>query len=439
MATIRLIPSTYYLSNTKYLSVSDANNMYADTDSTDYATVTNSRNKTTAYYIYIRGFNFDDVPSNAVVNSITIKLKAYHSGGNTSTISCYNGTAPVSAAGSTTALGTSATVKTFTNTTIDWDTLKNYGNNFGIGINCRRANSNTTSYVYIYGAEILVDVTVPTHDISIVNNSANVTTELSSSQSVIEGTDHSIYFYGIESLDNVDIKDNNADIESNLICYAAGTTNLSFIPSKLIDSNGTVTNPNNGLADHTSADYAQTNGQSTHFLLYKFDVPKTPSTVTNVTVSCMAKVAHTCSNGTFGQVQLYSGDSSKGNISTFGSTVQTVNLNTGNWTLEEIEDVRIRIGNNYTGGTTRYYTCFYGATLTISYTIENDVYVYVIDKIVTDHNIVINDVALQQSVYRKVNSAWSKYSKIYVKQNNVWVEQSDFEAVLQSNKIYVNK
>jgi hypothetical protein len=43
MATIRLIPSTYYLSNTSYLSVSNASNMYHNTDNTTYATVTNSR------------------------------------------------------------------------------------------------------------------------------------------------------------------------------------------------------------------------------------------------------------------------------------------------------------------------------------------------------------------------------------------------------------
>ena len=74
MATIRLIPSAYSLSNTSYLSVSNASNMYDNTDSTTYATVTNSRTSTTSYYIYLKGFNFDDIPSNATVNSFTVKL-----------------------------------------------------------------------------------------------------------------------------------------------------------------------------------------------------------------------------------------------------------------------------------------------------------------------------------------------------------------------------
>ena len=118
MPTVRLVPSTYYLSNTTYLSISNAANMYANTDSTTYATVTNSRTSTTSYYLYIRGFNFNAVPSDAIVSDISIKLKAYHSGGNTSTIYCYDNTTQVAACGSTTALTTSATVKEFTNTTV---------------------------------------------------------------------------------------------------------------------------------------------------------------------------------------------------------------------------------------------------------------------------------------------------------------------------------
>lgn len=135
--------------------------MYANTDSTSYATITNTYSGTSSYYLYIRGFNFDAVPNNAIVSNIAIKLKAYESGGNTSTIYGYNGTSQVSAAGSASALGTSATVETFSNTTIDWSTLKGYGSDFGIRINCRRSKKNTTAYVYVYGAEIEVTYTLP--------------------------------------------------------------------------------------------------------------------------------------------------------------------------------------------------------------------------------------------------------------------------------------
>ena len=76
MTTIRLIPSTYSLSNTNYLSVSNASNMYSNTDSTTYATVNHTRTRTTSYYVYIKGFNFDDIPADAIINSAIVKVKA---------------------------------------------------------------------------------------------------------------------------------------------------------------------------------------------------------------------------------------------------------------------------------------------------------------------------------------------------------------------------
>ena len=189
MATIRLIPSTYSLSKTEYLSVSNASNMYNNTDNTTYATVTNSKAKTSSYYIYLKGFNFDAIPSNATVNSFTVKLKAYEKGVNTSSSyapKLVNDTTTITS--SCSAITTSAKTLTFTGVTADWNTIVGYGSNFGIRINCRRANKNTTSYVYIYGAEILVDYTVPIYHNVSVTQSIGGTISLSQSGQVLEGT-----------------------------------------------------------------------------------------------------------------------------------------------------------------------------------------------------------------------------------------------------------
>ena len=189
MATIRLIPSTYSLSKTEYLSVSNASNMYNNTDNTTYATVTNSKAKTSSYYIYLKGFNFDDIPSNATINSFTVKLKAYEKGVNTSSSyapKLVNNTTTITS--SCSAITTSAQTLTFTGVTADWNTIVGYGSNFGICINCRRANKNTTSYVYIYGAEILVDYTVPIYHNVSVTQSTGGTISLSQSGQVLEGT-----------------------------------------------------------------------------------------------------------------------------------------------------------------------------------------------------------------------------------------------------------
>ena len=163
MATIRLTPSTYSVSNSSYLSVSNASNMYNNTDNTTYATITNSRSSTSSYYLYIKGFNFDDIPSGATINSFAIKIKVRESGvttsssyrmylcNNTTTTSDYASTMP----------STSAATITFDNMSSDWNTLVGYGSNLGIRINCRRARRNTTGYMYVYGAEIEVDYSLP--------------------------------------------------------------------------------------------------------------------------------------------------------------------------------------------------------------------------------------------------------------------------------------
>jgi hypothetical protein len=39
MATMRLIPSTYYASNASYAKVTNADNMYTNIDSTTYASL----------------------------------------------------------------------------------------------------------------------------------------------------------------------------------------------------------------------------------------------------------------------------------------------------------------------------------------------------------------------------------------------------------------
>ena len=222
MPQIRLIPSTIYnAAGTDYLTITDSSNAYNNTDSTTRAIIQNINASTTSRYIYLRGFNFGDVPSNAIVNSITIKLKASHSGGNTSTIYCYNGTSQVSTAGSTTALGNSATVKTFTNTTIDWNTLKGYGSNFGIRINCRRNRSNTTGYVYIYGAEILVDYTIPvtTYTVSVSSTDQTLTASVNdqgTSKDITAGQPAVIFIDGSD-FTGLHATDNGVDVTSSLV------------------------------------------------------------------------------------------------------------------------------------------------------------------------------------------------------------------------------
>ena len=158
MATLTITPSTYYLSNSSYLSVSNASNMYDDCSSDTYATVTNSRTSTTSYYIYVRGFDLSQVPSDAIVSDVAVRIKARHSGGYAQAMYLYDGTA-TSFGSSSTTLSTTATTHEI-NVTHDWSDLVAAGSDLGIRINCRRSSRNTTAYVYVYGAEIEVTYTL---------------------------------------------------------------------------------------------------------------------------------------------------------------------------------------------------------------------------------------------------------------------------------------
>ena len=186
MATIRLIPSTYSLSNTDYLSVSNASNMYTNIDSTTYATVNHTRNRTTSYYIYVKGFNFDDIPADAIINSAMVKVKAKVTSAGSYAPALYNNTTSLNQNLSGN-IGTTTTTSTV-DITSNWETYKGYGNNFGIRLRLNRSSRNTASSMNIYGAEILVDYTIPTYHNVSVTQSTGGTISLSQSGQVLEGT-----------------------------------------------------------------------------------------------------------------------------------------------------------------------------------------------------------------------------------------------------------
>lgn len=218
MPTMRLLPSTYYLSNSSYLKVTNPDNMYTNTDSTNYATVQNTRTQTTAYYIYLRGFDFNSIPDNAIVNSFTIKFKARQTGNSTSTsyrpYICNNTTTLTCSCNT---IGTSETVYTFTGISASWNTIVNYGNNFGIRLTCTRSSRNTVAYLYIYGAEILVDYSLPV-EYNITSSGENCIVKPSGLTTVYEGDTFSLK---IESEQKPTLTDNGIDMSDALVLKQA--------------------------------------------------------------------------------------------------------------------------------------------------------------------------------------------------------------------------
>lgn len=131
--------------------------MYDNTDNDSYATITHTRSSNTSYYLYLRGFDFSQIPNDANIESFTIRFKARESGLSTSTTYrpyLINNTTTITGTADVTT--TTTAITTFTGVTDTWATIKGYGNNFGIRFTLRRSASGTTGYLYVYGAELEV-------------------------------------------------------------------------------------------------------------------------------------------------------------------------------------------------------------------------------------------------------------------------------------------
>ncbi len=430
MATIRLTPSTYYLSNSSYLSVSNADNMYDNTDSTNYAIVTNSRTSTSSYYIYLRGFNFDDVPSNAVVSDITIKLKAYHSRGNTSTIYCYDGTTQVSSAGSTTALTTSATTKTFTNTTIEWDTLKGYGSDFGIRINCRRSSRNTTSYIYIYGAEIEVTYTIPNPRTITTSLIGNGTIDPSGTQTMYDGDEYNLVVEPTNPNDTVIATKDGATI--TLTQHIGGETTEQNVLGEYTLVSGSFHSGESWFEgrvghgydtdDTTTSNYYSSSSSTQAVFQYDVsfhDIPDS-ATITNLCMMVNGHAESTSNNNEYMCVQLMSGDielSEQLNFKSIGTSNSTQTINaTTTPTIAQLENLVIECTLGYYGGAIN------GATVFLEYEVSGVYYTY--STTINGDMTIIVTIGSQTKIYIKENGVWVEYSRVYKKVNGVWVEQS---------------
>lgn len=430
MAVARLVPSTNDVSST-YLTVASASNMYTNTDSTTSGTVTNTRSGTSSYYFYLRGFNFDTVPSNAIVSNISIKLKASQTGGNTSTIYCYDGSTQVSGCGTGTALTNSATTQTFTNTTVDWDTLKGYGSDFGIRINCRRASRNTQAVITVYGAEIEVTYTVPTP--YTISATGDGTLAPSGSTTVYSGDSYNLFISGLSAKPTV--TDNNVDVTSQVVELQSGTSTL--IPTSYTSNSGfSLSNISNAYADATSTNYAQLelNGGTTGNISFAVGGAVIPSTATISSVSCSFTYQYNRNNsssGYTGSCQMYAGSTAKGSsyslVSAGGTDVAktTVTLSVGSWSASDIANANLHITCTNNASSTHRFLYVYGLSFTVVYTLSGKVYTYTISNVSGNHTIVVTASAPSGTgVYIKLNNTWTEAQAIFKKVNGSWVEQA---------------
>lgn len=470
MATIRLVPSTIAVSNTQYVSYANEDRMFTNTDSTTYGTITHNRASTNnTYYGYLRGFNFNSIPSDASVTSFTVKIKASATGHTTSTSSSYymsliNGTTQISNTTASGRLTTSTQTFTFANGSLTWSTIDGYGSDFGIRIPLRRASSNTADVVSVYGAEIEVTYTVPDPRTITSTLSGNGTINPSGNTTKYDGDEYTLTITPTNKSDSVTVMNNNVDVTEDLVAHHTGGTSTSYstasgsgVTTGFARSNSAFYQSSSTQSDawlryaigktaespystsNTSNTYVKdgTNDATTQgWMNYPFDFSTLPSDaeVTAVEVKCYGAIEDASQSASHADISLWCGNEQKGTTQKFTSTSNsTITISDpGTWTREELQDAWVRFGVGYYGGRilgiTWKVTYSYGGTLAY-YT-----YTYDVDGNAT---IAVTIGSATTTMYIKINGSWVPATAVYKKVNGSWVQQSNLNAVFDAGTNYL--
>lgn len=407
MATIRLIPSAYSLSNTSYLSISNASNMYTNIDSTTYATVNHTRSRTTSYYIYVKGFNFDDIPADAIINSAVVKVKAKVTSAGSYAPALYNNTTSLdqNLSGN---IGTTDTISTV-DITSNWETYKGYGNNFGIRLRLNRSSRYTASSMNIYGAEILVDYTLPVyHNVSTSITGGTLRSPTTTSASVRDGANYEITFNGNPGYALSSMTVNGVEVTPTIKSVPAPT-----LPTYTVSTNyGTYqTNVLSNAYDGNNSTFfwsseAQTQGKYILITFSDFVNLKSFSTYS----SNDRDYPHPCN-----MLQVSTDNENWTDIGTFSDTQTSTFSNITN--ANNIKYVRIYATSNIENWLVLN-------EITMSYEsaqLEGEYYSYIISAVDGDKTVVIifNEPDVH---YVKVDGRWRKVLTAYRKVNGAWEE-----------------
>ena len=425
MATIRLVPSAYSVSNSSYLSVSNPDNMYNNTDNDTYATVTNSRTSTSSYYFYLKGFNFDDIPSDATINSFSIKIKVRESGITTSTsyrMYLCDGTSMLSDYASTMP-STSVSTITFS-VSSDWEALKSYGSDLAIRVNCRRASRNTTGYLYVYGAEIEVDYT-PSIAYTVTSSIENGTMVSDNPISVAEGESATLYFKGADGYTFESMTVDGAPVTPSPYSGSSSSTDVNVTYSTNYSTYSSYSFEN--CYDGNTSTYfwsseAQTTGK---YVLITF------STAVDLTEFSTYSSNSTDMLNTNSYLQVSKDGSTWIDVGQFsGSSTSSFALGTEG---KGIIAARIYVKSDISNWLVLN-------EITMSYTaasIDAD-YMYTISNITSDKTvIIIFSNTSGGSAYIKINGEWVRTKSVWIKNTTGWTESTwdDIQTIFKTENV----
>lgn len=157
-----------------------------------------------------------------------------------------------------------------------------------------------------------------------------------------------------------------------------GQTNISAENSTYPWSRGY--NDSSYTTNYARFQLSATNTSTDCYIYYTFDINGIPEAATITSVSCSVRISRN-NRVSSSTVQLYSNTTAKGSSTTFsstqttGSNVALTNIsNTGSWTTSELNNLRLRITGRRSSTNQTGYIYFWGATVTINYTIQGTEY-----------------------------------------------------------------
>lgn len=435
MASIRIVGSAYTQSSTTYTNVANATYMYdTSSDTTDYASLRGrNRNSSTAYYCFIHGFDFDTVPTEALVSNFVVTIRCYRSSNQRTGTNFYlrlcsspSNSSVITGTTTSTSIDTTANVITIPTGDLTWNDLVTAGTNFSIEVPLA-STSSSYPYVYVYGADIEVTYTMPTtYDITASTTSGSISP--SGTTSVIEGHDFTLSL----EVENPVVIDNNVNVTSQLIQITGGTD--TFIPYSYTSTGYSVSDISNAYTDISSTTRADLSlsSRTTGNIYLNLGPINIPDSATILSVSCQASLGFSRNNSSSSATascQLYSGNTAKGSSTTVLSSATdlsqtTFTLTPGTWMASELANAKFYLTTYNGASSTVRHMYIYGVSFTVTYSISGDFYTYTITNVTADHTIVVSSSGVSTKIFIKKNGSWVRCSKVYKKVNGSWVEQA---------------
>lgn len=388
--TVTFTPTT----NTRTTNMSasssyPASNGYDSHTSTNYARFSITTNST-GYTYYV--FNVTGIPSIATITNVTCTAKLYVN--NTSRVTNTN----IQLYSDTTAKGesktfasTSATTVTMDGGTWTVDELANARVRFG----GTASSSNQNKYIYFYGATLSVTYSVTGTEYTITAaSSVTGVTASPSTQDIMAGESATVIIDGVTDLNDIKVEDNDVDVTNQLEEHTISGGTIERYPASYTTSgsiSGTryqstigcsVENP----SSQSGSDYSSGSSANIDYAFDFSDIPE-GAIIKSVSVVVRGHLESTSNSSERAELQLYSGNTSKGSMSKFTSTSnQNITMTPGTWTREELQDAKLRFTIGYYGG------LVVGVTWTVTYSVTiSRYYTYTLSNLNDDHVILIEE------------------------------------------------